>query len=308
MPDDYKKDLIGFEDMFIDDRGIGQQFSRKLSTGGTHLISGMNAQLIPILLATRTLEMYDAQILNADEVDGALTSICASLATIKRFENEDVLQDIQSAGSGTVISVLERQKLNEITSLGSGQIITDPERNKLNSLIGLTQEQIDAILDIETITPVASISLWTKDVAPLNYLECDGLAVSRETFSDLFGVIGIDYGSGNGTTTFNLPDLRGRFPRGWDHGAGRDPDTLTRTDRGDGTTGDNVGTLQEDEFGTHDHDVTVNVKDNVGAIGDVVIGGAGNRSPNPTYTSTEEGGEETRPVNIYMMYIIRFAV
>ena len=49
---------------------------------------------------------------------------------------------------------------------------------------------------------------------PPGYLLCDGSAISRTTYADLFSVIGVTYGSGNGSTTFNLPDLRGVVPRG----------------------------------------------------------------------------------------------
>lgn len=50
---------------------------------------------------------------------------------------------------------------------------------------------------------------------PTGFLVCDGTAVSRATYADLFTAIGITFGAGNGTTTFNLPDLRGQFLRGW---------------------------------------------------------------------------------------------
>jgi microcystin-dependent protein len=52
-------------------------------------------------------------------------------------------------------------------------------------------------------------------------LLCDGSAVSRSTYSDLFDAIGTTYGAGNGSTTFNVPDLRGRVPVGVDGTAGR---------------------------------------------------------------------------------------
>jgi len=57
---------------------------------------------------------------------------------------------------------------------------------------------------------------------PAGYLKANGAAVSRSTYSDLFSAIGTTFGSGNGSTTFNLPDLRGEFPRGWDDGRGVD--------------------------------------------------------------------------------------
>ena len=85
---------------------------------------------------------------------------------------------------------------------------------------------------------------WLTDTAPTGTLECTGAAVSRSTYARLFGILGTNYGVGNGTTTFNIPDLRGEFARYWDHGKGTDPDAATRTNRGDGTTGDHVGTKQ----------------------------------------------------------------
>lgn len=56
-----------------------------------------------------------------------------------------------------------------------------------------------------------------------NYLICDGRAVSRSEYADLFAVIGTTWGIGNGATTFNLPDMRGVVPRGFDNGRGFDP-------------------------------------------------------------------------------------
>ena len=102
---------------------------------------------------------------------------------------------------------------------------------------------------------------------------------------------------GDGSTTFNIPDMRGRFARGWDHGAGIDPDAASRTDRGDGTTGDNVGTNQLDEFKAHVHPTDLS---NGGGrflqpSGDVASGG----------DTGSAGGSETRPINVYVMFIIK---
>jgi len=62
--------------------------------------------------------------------------------------------------------------------------------------------------------PAGSGMLWFTNSAPTGYLLCDGSAVSRTTYSALFGVIGTTYGVGDGSTTFNLPDLRQRIPIG----------------------------------------------------------------------------------------------
>jgi len=78
-----------------------------------------------------------------------------------------------------------------------------------------------------------------------DWLFCDGRAVSRATYQALFAVIKTSWGSGDGTTTFNLPDLRGSFVRGVDDGTGRDPGGSARhAINPGGNTGDDVGTGQ----------------------------------------------------------------
>ena len=173
-----------------------------------------------------------------------------------------------------------------------------------------------AALSFSNVCPIGSILMWAASTPPTGWLECDGSAVSRSTYATLFGLISDDYGAGNGTTTFNLPDLRGRFVRGWDHGAGTDPNAASRTDRGDGTTGDNVGTKQADEFKLHGH--PFRLSENAGNDSEVSGGlmvSLNNQTNHPEFTGTPagtagqqiggSGGSETRPVNINMMYIIR---
>jgi microcystin-dependent protein len=69
--------------------------------------------------------------------------------------------------------------------------------------------------------PTGAILPYGASSAPDGYLNCDGSAVSRTTYADLFAVIGVQFGTGNGSTTFNLPDLRGRVPMGVDGSANR---------------------------------------------------------------------------------------
>jgi microcystin-dependent protein len=68
--------------------------------------------------------------------------------------------------------------------------------------------------------------LFAGSGLPAGFLSCDGSAVSRSTFSNLFGAIGTAWGPGNGSTTFNLPDLRGRAPIGAGNGSGLTARTL----------------------------------------------------------------------------------
>jgi microcystin-dependent protein len=70
--------------------------------------------------------------------------------------------------------------------------------------------------DIVNRSEVGAIKPWTKATAPAGYLLCDGSAVSRSTYAELFGVIASTYGGGDGSTTFNVPQLQGKLPQGYD--------------------------------------------------------------------------------------------
>lgn len=67
-------------------------------------------------------------------------------------------------------------------------------------------------------TPTGTIMQYAGATAPGSWLLCQGQAVSRSTYAPLFGVLGTRYGAGDGTSTFNLPDMRGRVPVGLDGG------------------------------------------------------------------------------------------
>ena len=70
--------------------------------------------------------------------------------------------------------------------------------------------------DIVNRSEVGAIKPWTKATAPDGYLLCNGGAVSRSTYADLFAVISTTYGAGDGSTTFNVPQLQGKMPQGYD--------------------------------------------------------------------------------------------
>lgn len=104
------------------------------------------------------------------------------------------------------------------------------------------------------INPPGSLLMWAGDVAdcPPGYLPCDGAAVNRVDYSALFAAIGTIYGSGDGTTTFNLPDLQGRSPLGAGSGYGLSPHSLA--DQG----GAEAVTLSALQMPSHTHTGTVN--------------------------------------------------
>ena len=127
--------------------------------------------------------------------------------------------------------------------------------------------------------PVGSMMLYggTTSPPPAGWLLCDGQAVSRVTFVALFGVIGILYGAGDGSTTFNLPDFRTSqsFPRGATNDAGR------------GTTGGASGvTLTAGQSGlpAHSHMYTASGSAQTPGVtsGATLIGGATNGATTTT--------------------------
>ena len=149
--------------------------------------------------------------------------------------------------------------------------------------------------------------MWLVDALPVVtgqvFMDLEGQAISRTTYADLFALFGVIYGAGDGTTTFILPDLRGNFLRVRDNIAGVDPDAASRTDRGDGTTGDVVGTKQVDAFKSHTHTYTDQ------QTNELIYNGAGITLERNNFTNNSgaTGGNETRPVNTGVRYIMRVA-
>lgn len=94
-----------------------------------------------------------------------------------------------------------------------------------SGLQAATKNYVDARSGVDTV-PIGTIHWFTRNTPPDSYLECNGQAVSRTEYDVLFARVGTTFGAGNGSTTFNLPDLRGEFIRGWDNGRGVDVSRL----------------------------------------------------------------------------------
>jgi len=146
------------------------------------------------------------------------------------------------------------------------------------------------------------IKIWSTGTAPSGWLECDGDAIDRTTYATLFGVIGETFGQGDNATTFNIPDFRGRFLRGWDHSIGRDPDRASRTAMNTGgNTADNVGSVEAEALKSHSHTASHSGNDTGSASRFESTAAAETGTLNTNAT----GGNETRPVNANVMYIIK---
>lgn len=138
--------------------------------------------------------------------------------------------------------------------------------------------------------PSGAVFYFAANSAPTGYLEANGAAISRTTYAALFAVVGTTFGAGDGSTTFNLPDLRGEFLRGWDNGKGTD-------------SGRTFGSSQTDEIKSHTH--TYDRTTAPGGGQDQAGSGSGD-AVNINQTNTGgTGGSETRPRNIALLPCIK---
>lgn len=133
----------------------------------------------------------------------------------------------------------------------------DLETGTGNSVNNLATRLAAAEATITSLTSGAvpgEMRMFAGQSAPTEWLMCDGAAVSRTTYSSLFAAIGVAYGAGDGSTTFNVPDLRGRSPLG----AGLS--TASGVQRGVGTTGGaETHLLQSSELPSHTHSFSQSV-------------------------------------------------
>lgn len=131
--------------------------------------------------------------------------------------------------------------LNTLNELAAALSDNDSEITTLLAAINqrLTETQADARYLIKS-EVIGSIIAFASQTAPVGWIECAGAELSRTAYLNLFSLIGTTFGEGDGSTTFNLPDLRGEFIRGWDNGRGVD----------DGRV---FGSWQDQLFPNHSH-------------------------------------------------------
>jgi microcystin-dependent protein len=193
-----------------------------------------------------------------------------------------------------------------------------------SSTLETSLQSIEASITNVFSVQVGSIFTFAMATLPTGYLECNGAAISRTTYSALYAKIGTAHGSGDGSTTFNIPDLRGVFIRGWDHGRAVD-------------SGRGFGTVQANQNASHTHGVSdPGHAHSVSDPGHAHGGGGANVSANSFQAGTSQGtqfrssntaaassnigiyaastnisiqasgGNESRPVNVALMFAIKY--
>jgi microcystin-dependent protein len=148
------------------------------------------------------------------------------------------------------------------------------------------------IPEVQANIPAGVVLYFAAATPPKGWLKADGNVVSRIEYADLFVVVGTTFGTGDGSTTFNLPDLRGEFIRGLDTGRGVD-------------SGRVIGTIQSDELKQHNHyffETDVDPGNNGDSLESDVpcamdTSGMATSTSNHKFVSNT-GGSETRPRNV----------
>ena len=194
--------------------------------------------------------------------------------------------------------------------------------------ITVTASEINSVVTAGGFTS-GMVQVFAMNAAPTGWINCDGGPVSRTVYSSLFAAIGTTYGAGDASTTFNVPDLRGYFVRGFSDGvsidsgrvfgSSQDPKNQPHTHGVTLTGGSHTHTAQT--AGVHQHGLIA------ATVGTVVSESGGNR-PEPvtstlltsaagehthvldaathTHTGvTDTAGVESRPYNVAMLYCIK---
>jgi microcystin-dependent protein len=140
-------------------------------------------------------------------------------------------------------------------------------------------------------SPAGSVIYHAANTAPTGFLKANGAAVSRSTYATLFSAIGTTFGAGDGSSTFNVPDLRGEFMRGWDDSRGVDGSRA-------------FGSTQADQMEAHTH--TYSRVDSSGGSS----GGTGYYAGYTVLNTSSQGGtsnsSENRPRNIALLACIKY--
>ena len=296
----------------------------------------LNALLDSALLNTNAIT--DQALITTGAVADLLLVYQVSTATLKKITFDDLISINTGGGLGvlTATQVFGNTALSIATGTGNVTVAGYNNTNIGNASSSSGETNIYSYNDINlsssigevsitantTITgnltingnnnimPTGAVMLFAMAGVASGWAKCNGVAVSRTspTYSALFAVIGTTYGAGDGVSTFNLPELRGEFIRGWDDGRGVD-------------TSRALGSTQIQQLESHKHIASNNdCNPNYASINGVGTGnynawcdtngtgsgaGAALTGDGTHIEQTADLGVETRPRNVAMQYCIK---
>ena len=225
---------------------------------------------------------------------------------------QEVAEDADPDGGSGIGNISNSQLAGGITDdkLASGV------GTSANNLVKLDSSARLPVVDGSQLTGLTSPAKWRYNSiwgssAPTGFLACDGAAVSRTTYAALFAAIGTTWGSGDSSSTFNVPDLRGSFLRGTgSHGSS----TMAN---GSAFSAPSVGSFENDQFQSHFHAFNRGETNAATANGGRIAHGSNGDSLTLTAnvglpeedttnnTGTPRNGDETRPFNAAILYVIK---
>jgi microcystin-dependent protein len=271
---------------------VQEELISLLVSAGVAPVKGQRDQVLQAI--HRLAQIQKSTAFTTGGVPGSLTLTPApALTTITANQRFRVKFSQASTGLDTLnVSALGTVLIRQYTSAG----VRVPAVFSVGQLSDVEYDGVYFILLNAlppSVVPTGATLGFYLTSAPSGFLKENGAAVSRTTYSALFSVIGTAFGSGDGSTTFNLPDHRAEFPRGADDTRGVD-------------AGRTVGSTQAQAIQSHDH-VSGSYGNSTGSGGTVANNVGLSGGSDRVWTNTmATGGTETRPRNIAKLYCIKF--
>ena len=257
-----------------------------------------NSKLAPN--AVTATQIVDATITTAKLADASVTTAKIADANVTTAKLADAnVTTAKLADSAVTTAKLATGSVNS-TAILDGAITGTDIANTTIPLAALVSAVQQALV------PAGTIHAYGGSTVPAGWLRCDGTLYNGSTYPALYAAIGINFGGYSGY--FNVPDLRGRFLRGWSNSTGRDPDAASRYGEYTGQTGgDKIGSIQGDQLKSHNHYIARTVVD---LNGDNWFDWYSGRASTDDGTwagqhTDSTGGSETRPINVSVNYIIK---
>ena len=159
---------------------------------------------------------------NVEAAGALMDSEVTNLAQVKAFDSSDFATAAQGTTADSAVQPSDIDTLSELNTVITDATLIDTTDSRLSdsrtcdntfdSPVSTARTNLGlgtaAIESAEGLSPIGGIQPYAGSSSPTGWLVCDGSAVSRSIYADLFTLIGSTYGAGNGSTTFNLPDLQ----------------------------------------------------------------------------------------------------
>jgi microcystin-dependent protein/sporulation protein YlmC with PRC-barrel domain len=263
--------------------GAGVIVDADVNASAAISLSKLATGALPSAITVASANIVDGTIVNAD-ISGSAAIDHSKLAHITA--GSVLIGNATNVPTATAVTGDVTISSSGVTAIGSGVIVNAD----ISASAAIDGSKL-ATAAQQALVPAGAVMAFAMNSAPSGWLAADGSNVNRTTYASLFSAIGTTYGAGDGSTTFDLPDLRGYFVRG----SGTNSDA---------TAAGTFGAKQADDLKSHLH------THEPGAAAGAASGGSFTAQRTDLLTTaintSSTGGTETRPKNIAMLYCIKF--